>query len=129
MFFRRRVVFDYGLLFDPRLRDVGDGEWMVRLLQRPTRMAALGQFTSAFTRTGVNMSAGPNARRENRELYQTAPAWARRLKPLFVLQHRLRRLLGGMYSQKPFPYEIYTQARPDRRQRYDVSHPTCRPPG
>ena len=32
MFFRRRVVSDYGLLFDPRLRDVGDGEWMVRLL-------------------------------------------------------------------------------------------------
>jgi glycosyltransferase involved in cell wall biosynthesis len=128
MFFRRRVVFDYGLLFDPRLRDVGDGEWMVRLLQRPARMAALGQFTSAFTRTGVNMSAGPNARRENRELYQTAPAWARRLKPLFVLQHRLRRLLGGMYSQQPFAYEIYTQASPDRRQRYEVSHPTCRPP-
>jgi hypothetical protein len=62
-------------------------------------------------------------------LYQTAPAWARRLKPLFVLQHRLRRLLGGMYSQKPFAYEIYTQVSPDRRQRYEVSHPTWRAPG
>jgi hypothetical protein len=105
---------------------VGDGEWMVRLLQRPTRMAALGQFTSAFTRTGVNMSAGPNARRENRELCQTAPAWARALKPLFILQHRLRRLLGGMYSQKPFAYEIYSLASPDRRQRYEVRRPTYR---
>ena len=26
---------DYGLLFDPRLRDVGDGEWMIRLLAAP----------------------------------------------------------------------------------------------
>jgi len=128
MFFRRRIVFDDGLLFDPRLRDVGDGEWMVRLLQRGVRMAALGQFTSAFTCTGANMSTGANARRENRELCQSAPLWARQLKPLFVLQHRLRRLFGGVYAQKPFAYEIFTQASPDRRQRRDVSHPTFRAP-
>jgi glycosyltransferase involved in cell wall biosynthesis len=128
MFFRRRVVFDYGLLFDPRLRDVGDGEWMVRLLQRGVRMAAFGQCTSAFTCTGVNMSAGPNARREARELFQSAPLWARALKPLFVLQHRLRRLAGGMYSQPPFAYEVFTLANPDRRQRYEVTRPTFRAP-
>ena len=128
MFFRRRIVFDYGLLFDPRLRDVGDGEWMVRLLRRRVPMAALGQFTSAFTRTGANMSAGPNAHRENRELCQSAPFWARGLKPLFILQHRLRRLLGGMYSQPPFAYEIFTLANPDRRQRREVSRPNVRDP-
>jgi glycosyltransferase involved in cell wall biosynthesis len=128
MFFRRRVVFDHGLLFDPRLRDVGDGEWMVRLLQRGVRMAALGQYTSAFTCTGANMSKGENARREYRELFQSAPPWVRGLKPLFVLQHRLRRLAGGMYSQPPFAYEIFTLASPDRRQRYDVSRPTFRAP-
>ncbi len=128
MFFRRRIVSDYGMLFDPRLRDVGDGEWMVRLLQRRVPMATLGQFTSTFTCTGANMSIGPNARRENRELFQSAPFWARQLRPLFILQHRLRRWAGGMYSQAPFAYEIFTQASPDRRQRYEVSHPTCRPP-
>ena len=128
MFFRRRVVFDYGFLFDPRLRDVGDGEWMVRLLRRGVPMAALGQYTSAFAYTGANMSAGPNARREARELYQSAPAWARGLKPLFVLQHRLRRWLGGMYSQPPFAYEIFTPGSPGRRQRSEVSHPACRAP-
>ena len=77
MFFRRRIVSDYGLLFDPRLRDVGDGEWMVRLLQRRVGMAALGQFTSVFTCTGANMSTGPNARREKGELFRSAPFWAR----------------------------------------------------
>jgi len=129
MFFHRRIVFDYGLLFDPRLRDVGDGEWIVRLLQRPVKMAALGQFTSAFTCTGANMSTGPNARRESRELFHSAPLWAQRLKPLFILQHRLRRLLGGMYRQQPFAYEIYTLASPVRRQRYEVNRPTFRAPG
>jgi glycosyltransferase involved in cell wall biosynthesis len=129
MFFRRRVVVDYGMLFEPRLRDVGDGEWMVRLLQRGVRMAALGQFTSTFTCTGANMSIGPNARRENRELFQSAPAWARLVKPLFVVQHRLRRWLGGMYRQEPFTFEIFTLESPIRRQRFDVTHPCFRLPG
>jgi glycosyltransferase involved in cell wall biosynthesis len=128
MFFRRRVVFDYGELFDPRLRAAGDGEWMVRLLQRRVRMATLGQFTSAFTCTGSNMGAGPNARRENRELFQSAPFWARQLTPLFIVQHRLRRLSGGMYRQVPFTYEIFTRASPDRRQHFEVSRPTFQAP-
>ena len=128
MFFRRRIVIDYGLLLDPRLRAGGDGEWMVRLLQRRVPMAALGQFTSAFTCTGANMSIGPNARRENRELFQSAPFWARQLRPLFILQHRLRRWAGGMYRQAPFAYDIFTQASLDCRQRFDVSRPTFRPP-
>ena len=129
MFFRRRVVFDYGLLFDPCLRDVGDGEWMVRLLQRGAGMAAFRQFTSIFTCTGANMSTGPNARREKQALFQSAPLWARALQPLFILQHRLRRLAGGMYRQAPFAYEIYTLERADRRQRFKVSRPTFQPPG
>jgi hypothetical protein len=122
------VVFDYGELFDPRLRDVGDGEWMLRLLRRRVGMAALGQFTSAFTYTGVNMSVGANARREKIELWQTAPFWARLLKPLFIIQHRLRRLAGGMYRQDPFAYEIFTRASLEGRQRFEVSQPTFRKP-
>jgi glycosyltransferase involved in cell wall biosynthesis len=128
MFFRRRVAFDYGGLFNPSLRDVGDGEWIVRLLRRGAPMAVLGQFTSAFTCTGTNMSKGENARREARELRHSAPLWARGLKPLFVLQHRLRRLAGGMYSQQPFAYEVFTRASLQHRRRFDVRHPTCRAP-
>ena len=125
-FFRRRVIFDHGFLFDPGLRDVGDGEWMVRMLRRGIKMAALGQFTSAFTRTGVNMSIGPNAQRENRKLFETAPLLARKLRPLIILHHRFRRLLGGMYLQKPFSYSIYTQRRPESRQMIEVPKPTFR---
>ncbi len=128
MFFRRRLVFDHGLFFEPRWRAAGDGEWMVRLLQRRTKMAALGKFTSAFTCTGANMGTGENARRERRELFQSAPAWARTLKPMFILHHRLRRLFGGMYAQKPFSYDIFTSASPDQRQLQEVKHPTFRAP-
>jgi glycosyltransferase involved in cell wall biosynthesis len=122
-FFRRSLIQEHGLLFDPALRDVGDGEWMLRLLRRRTRMAVLRRFTSVFTMTGANMSAGENARREARAMAQSAPGWARRLKWLLVLQHRLRRLAGGIYFQKPFAYALYTRTSPERR----VSHEVARP--
>jgi glycosyltransferase involved in cell wall biosynthesis len=122
-FFRRRVVFDYGFFFDPRWRDVGDGEWMLRMLQKSVPMAAVNRFTSVFTRTGANMSVGPNARRENRLLCETAPLWAQKLRPLFILQHRLRRWVQGSYFQKPFEYALYTASSPSQR----VVHPVPRP--
>ena len=123
-FFRRRVVFDGGEFFDPRLRDSGDGEWMVRLLRHRVRMAALGRFTSAFTLTGDNMSRKPNALREARELHRTAPAWARVAKPLIILHHRLRRLAGGMYSQPAFSFSLYTRDSPTRRVLRGARQPT-----
>ena len=123
MFFRRRVVFDYGFWFDPAQRAGGDGEWMVRLLNRRVPMATLGEFTSVFTQTGANLGKGAGAVRENIALRRTAPFWARQLRPLWIAHHRLRRLLGGMYSQKPFAYDIYTIKSPDRRQHFEISRP------
>ena len=128
MFFRRRVIFERGLFFESHWRVAGDGEWMVRLLKQRIKMAALGQFTSVFTCTGANMGSGENARRERRQLFQSAPAWARAAKPAFVLHHRLRRLLGGMYSQKPFQYEIFTSSNLLERQQLEVRQPIFRPP-
>jgi glycosyltransferase involved in cell wall biosynthesis len=122
-FFRRKLVADEGILFDPSLRDVGDGEWMLRLLKRGTRMAVMRQFTSVFAMTGANMSARPNARRERLALFNSAPLWARTMKPLLVLHHRLRRLAGGIYFQKPFSYELYTLESPERRVKREVSRP------
>jgi glycosyltransferase involved in cell wall biosynthesis len=123
-FFRRRIVSDEKSLFNAELRDVGDGEWMLRMLRRGVKMAALGEFTSVFTCTGANMSAGANARRENRELFDAAPFLARKLRPLLILQHRARRLIGGMYFQKPFDYEIFTTKSPEQRQKFHVDRPT-----
>jgi hypothetical protein len=67
--------------------------------------------------------ARPNAQRERLALFNSAPLWARKMKPLLVLHHRLRRLAGGIYSQKPFSYDLYTLASPERRVRREVSRP------
>lgn len=125
-FFRRSVLDEHQLFFDPGLRDVGDAEWMLRLLKKGLAMAALHEFTSVFTMTGENMSAKPNAVRERLALRASAPFLARTLRPLLVLEHRLRRLAGGIYSQRPFSYSIYTHGSAEQRMSFDVTRPEFR---
>jgi len=126
MFFRRELVHKYGVWFNDGLRDVGDGDWVLRLMQRKTRMAVLNQFTSTFAMSGQNMSAGPNARREAAALHASAPAWVRATRPVWIFQHRLRQFLSGAFSCAPFNYEIFTLRSPDNRVRIQVNSPTGR---
>jgi glycosyltransferase involved in cell wall biosynthesis len=125
-FFRRTILDKHELFFDARLRDVGDAEWMLRLLKHRIPMAVLRDFTSVFTMTGENMSAKPNAIRETRELRASAPFATRALRPLLVFHHRLRRLTGGIYSQQPFSYSVYTPGSPDKRVSFAVMRPRFR---
>lgn len=125
-FFRRKIIEEDGIFFNPKFRVVGDGEWMLRLLQHRIPMAVLRQFTSAFTMTGANLGGGEEARREARELARSAPLWARKLKWLLVLQHRLRRLAGGVYFQPPFSYAIYDRSSGGQRVTHAVTRPVCR---
>lgn len=125
-FFRRRIVSEFGIFFDASFRVVGDGEWMLRLLRQRVQMAVLRRFTSVFTLTGKNLGTTPEGLREASELFNSAPRWARLLTPLLVMQHRLRRLAGGVYFQKPFSYEIYTSKNPVSRTAHEVTRPTFR---
>ena len=95
MFFRRCSVLQNDLFFDTDWKAAGDGEWMVRLLRSGLRMAALGEFTSAFTLTGGNLGLSPGAVDENRKLRQSAPQWAQLFRPWFIAQHRLHHFFGG----------------------------------
>ena len=126
VFFRRRLIDPGGFLFDTSYRSGGDGEWMVRLLRARVPMAALRRFTSVFTHTGGNLGQQPVGRAEWRKLRETAPAWMRLLSPAFVVQHRLRRLWDGSYSQRPFSFSLYTQKSPNRRITRDVAKPAFR---
>jgi glycosyltransferase involved in cell wall biosynthesis len=127
-FFRSKLIAEQQHFFNPRRRHVGDGEWILGLLQRKTRMAVLRRFTSIFAMTGANLSATQEARQEIQDLYNSAPSWVRRLKPVFILHHRLRRFAGGIYFQKPFSYELYTPGSPQKRVVHQVLRPNFKWP-
>jgi glycosyltransferase involved in cell wall biosynthesis len=128
MFFRRRLVDSGRFFFNTSYRCGGDGEWMVRLLRAGVRMGAVGEFTSIFTRTGVNMSEGERAREERWRLRATAPPWVRIGVPFWVVHHRIRRWWAGAYSQQPFEFRLYTAQSPERRVVRNVRKPVFRSP-
>ena len=125
VFIRRRVVHERGLFFDPKWRDLGDIHWMFELMKNRVPMKVCDAFTSVFADTGDNMNMKPNAMREKAETAAMMPGWVRRLKPVWVVQHRLRRMLAGHFSLKPTAYSLYTSQSPDRRVTIDVPKPTA----
>lgn len=124
MFFRRKLIDDQALFFDPKWKAVGDADWVVRALKAGVRTGVLRRFTSTFTDTGENLCVTPRALEEEKLFFGAAPLWARKMHLAFVWRHRVLRLLGGIYRQAPFDYSIYTQASPGRRVVHHVAHPT-----
>jgi glycosyltransferase involved in cell wall biosynthesis len=125
-FIRRSFVEQHNSYFDPKLRDVGDCEWMVRALQHGARVASISRFLAAFGDNGANMSTKPNAIRERRELIEPAPALVRTLLPVWTLLHRLRRAASGIYIQRPFEYSVYPSASPKKRLTFRAELPSFR---
>ena len=125
-FFRRSLVAEKELFFNPELRAVGDGEWIMRLLDCGTQMAILPRITSVFVDQGTNLMLAEGSVREQAALIESAPAWARALRPAVLLHYRLRKMAGGAYRQPPFDYAIYTPAQPERRTTFHVAEPTFR---
>lgn len=125
-FLRRKVIDEHKLFFNPDLRDIGDGEWTLRLIRSGLRTAVLPEFLTAFTETGQNMNLGANAAREKREFIAGAPAWAQLSAPLILAHYRFRRWCSGHYSCKPHDYAIYTMDSPAARRTFHVSNPTFR---
>jgi len=125
IFIRRKVITERGIFFDTRWRDLGDYHWVRALMKAGVPMAVSDAFTSVFADTGENMNLKPNAIREKAETSAMTPPWVEWLKPVWVVHHRLRRLLAGHFFLKPTAYAIYTRQSPDQRVTIDVPKPTA----
>jgi len=124
LFIRRKVIHERGIFFDTKWRDLGDFHWVLALMNNKVPMAVCPTLAAVFTDTGENMNLKPNAIREKKETLAMAPGWVRALKPLWIFQHRLRRVAAGHFRLPPMSYEIYTLESPERRVKFDVSKPT-----
>lgn len=129
MFFRRRVVEEYGLYFDEAWRAVGDIRWTLDLLAHRVRFGLLGCATSVFTDTGQNLSRHGESQEELRRMVLSSPAWARWVAPLIVAHYRWRKFLRGGYARTAVSYAIYTRESPAQRVQFNVSRGTGVWPG
>ncbi|HWN96403.1 MAG TPA: glycosyltransferase family 2 protein [Methylomirabilota bacterium] len=125
-FFRRSVIDTRRILFSPEWKVIGDGEWMLRVIQSGARMAVLRRFTSVFVHTGHNLSLESRAQEEARRFRASAPVWLKPLRHPVLWHHRLRRWRRGVYSQQPFDFSLYTPGNPDQRLLKRAAKPTFR---
>ena len=123
-FFRRDLVKERGFTLDTRWKSVGDADLIVRLLRARVNMRVLRDYLSVFVDTGENMSLRPVALDEMDRQAREAPRWAQALRRYWVVLHRVRRMVSGLYQLKPFSADIYTLASPARRVHLDVPDPT-----
>jgi len=125
-FFRRSSVVDHGLFFKSEWKVVGDGVWILDLLEQRLKMRVLRQPLSVFTETGSNLSLQDKAGAERERFGERAPGWARAGRRLILVVYRLKRLFGGAYWIRPHRYCIYTVASPQEREGFVVEKPTYR---
>lgn len=124
LFFRRRVLTEHSLYFQPQWLHLGDFFWIEEAVRRGLRFGVLRRFTSLFTETGVNISWDPSTIPEERQRKAMIPWWIRAAKPLIIQLHRLRIVLSGAFRQPPFTFEIYTRQSPEKRVSFEVEKPT-----
>jgi glycosyltransferase involved in cell wall biosynthesis len=128
MFFRRRIV-DEGLIFNSELKDLGDLDFVVRILRRGYESKITKRYLSAFTITGKNMSSGENAQIERENIAALSPKWIKVLKLPLNLLRFIEKMISGAYFQRyPFQYAIYDSNNAEKRRLFQVHHSSFRWP-
>ncbi|MDQ6671174.1 MAG: glycosyltransferase [Chloroflexota bacterium] len=113
MFLRRRII-DHGDLFDATFKDIGDEEFVVRLLRKRYRLKNVRRYLSAFTMTQANRSQQPFALQEGLRMREYVPAWVDRYRrPLNIARLFLKLVSGAYFERPPLSYALYT-TDPDR---------------
>jgi glycosyltransferase involved in cell wall biosynthesis len=115
-FFFRRQIVDSGELFDPTLKDVGDQEFVARLLRKKYRFAFCRRYLSAFTMTGANRGQNPQARHEGLALRTARPRWVLALSgPFRIVRWVIKLLYGAYFERMPIVYAVYDSNKVDTR--------------
>ena len=108
MFLRRRVI-DQNQLYDDSFKDIGDAEFILRLLRAGYRIEHVTRYLATFTITGNNRSAVVKTiPAEVKRLRQSAPWWVRRFLLAWRTVGYAAKFINGAYFQKrPIEYAIY----------------------
>lgn len=123
-FFRRKVIDEYGLKYDSKLRSVADCYWILEMIYKKIYFSAVHFYTSAFTDTGENMNLEEKTRREYSDLQKKAHIFQKKFKKGILIIHRLKKALTGHYFEKSLNYKLYTQDSLDQRKSFQVNNPT-----
>ena len=120
IFFREKLLHE-GLLFDTSYRVASDAEWFVRVLRSEKKIEPLRKTTSTFMESGENLGLSPKAKEERERLDASAPLFFSKLRILWVMVHRFKKLISGAHKSDDVAYEIYISKR-EGRNSFKASH-------
>ncbi len=123
-FIRRSAIEKHGLFLDSGRKIAADVFWIMAMQSARLKMRTLRKLTSVFTETSVNLGVGGKADEEFLDIRRLMPGHIRRFLPAYLLYHRARSVVSGVYFQKPFRYALYTHSSPGTRIAHDVAKPT-----
>jgi hypothetical protein len=98
-----------------------DAEWFVRVLQSGKKVKPLRKTTSTFMESGENLGLSPKATEERERLDASAPLFFRKLRILWVIVHRFKKLICGAHRSEDMAYDIYIPKK-DGRNSFKASH-------
>jgi glycosyltransferase involved in cell wall biosynthesis len=113
IFFREKLVKE-GLLFDISYKVASDAEWFVRVLRSGKKIEPLRRATSTFMESGENLGLSPRAKEERSRLDASAPLFFSKLRILWVIVHRFKKVISGAHKSENVAYEIYMPKREGR---------------
>ena len=125
MFIRWRALEKYALYPDPRWKNIGDVELVLRMMEQNVHIGLLHDYVSVFSDTGKNMALDKIAATEYEVIRNRAPYWARKMRRFWVLNHRFRKWLAGCYRLSPIAYSVYVDDL-KRRTRFSLAEPESR---
>lgn len=116
-FFHHRLL-DRGLFLSEQWKCIGDAVWVNDLIEAKVKMAYIPVPLTVFTLTDHNLGQSQRSFQEIERWRSQPGAPPKWVRPLFVLQHRLRKLLAGAYRRRSVEISIYTFASPIRRHKF-----------
>ncbi len=128
MFFRQRI-WEKGIQFDISYRNIGDQDWIMRLLEAGVRTGCTNRFLSAFCFTGQNMSQREGAWIEEKKIYNQHPVPVRLLRHPLNLLRWAEKFFRGVYRQQPFNYAVYPETSTVERTIFHVEKASFQWPG
>jgi glycosyltransferase involved in cell wall biosynthesis len=115
--FFRRSLWDEGLLrFDTSYRYAGDGELILRLLDRGVKFRHANKYFSLFGVDGRNLSVSPNMEAERKSLYVKYRAFPFcPLRKAVMFARYAERLFAGCYRKSLVNYSYALNQIPEYR--------------
>jgi len=119
--FLRRSVLERGYTLDTHWRAIADAAWVVEMLKGGIPMGVLNEPLSVFTITDKNLGQSSLALTEAKRWQRQVPIPWRWLRLVFVLNHRVQKLIKGAYWPRSVTVRLYSLTSPDKRESRTVS--------